>query len=81
MSQRKVNPAVLEGIVARDPEIMSGAPVFAGTRVPVQALIDLLVAGRSLADFARSFPTVEPEQAREFLHRIGEMVEAGELTV
>lgn len=46
-----------------DPEIMSGTPVFEGTRVPVQALIDNLADGVSLDEFLENFPTVSREQA------------------
>lgn len=50
-------------VVHSDPEILDGTPVFVGTRVPVQNLIDYLAAGDSLEDFLRSFPTVSREQA------------------
>ena len=45
-------------IVSRDPEIMSGALVFDGTRVPVKTIFDYLVAGEPLEDFLEDFPTV-----------------------
>ncbi len=50
-------------IVHGDPEIMSGEPVFVGTRVPVKNLFDYLEAGDSLDDFLNSFPSVTKEQA------------------
>lgn len=50
-------------VVHSDPEIMHGTPVFKGTRVPVQALMDHLEAGDSLEVFLDDFPTVEREQA------------------
>jgi len=50
-------------LIQRDPEIMSGTPVFAGTRVPVQTFIDYLSAGDSLEDFLDDFPTVSRERA------------------
>ena len=50
-----------------DPEIMSGAPVFQGTRVPVHALMDHLASGISLDEFLDDFPTVKREQAVAFL--------------
>ncbi len=50
-----------------DPEIMSGAPVFKGTRVPVAALLDNLAAGLTLDDFLDNFPTVAREQAIQVL--------------
>ncbi len=46
-----------------DPEIMSGAPVFVGTRVPFKALVDYLNGGQPLSEFLEDFPTVSREQA------------------
>ena len=46
-----------------DPEIVSGTPVFKGTRVPVEALLDNLAAGVSLDEFLDNFPSVAREQA------------------
>ena len=46
-----------------DPEIMSGTPIFEGTRVPVDALLNNLAAGVSLDEFLENFPTVSREQA------------------
>lgn len=53
----------LKGIIHSDPEIMGGTPVFVGTRVPLQNLIDALEGGESLEDFLEAFPTVTREQA------------------
>ncbi len=50
-------------IIHRDPEILSGTPVFVGTRVPVYNLFDHLEAGDSLDKFFASFPSVRREQA------------------
>ena len=50
-----------------DPEIVSGAPVFRGTRVPVEALISNLEAGLTLDEFLDNFPTVTREQALQVL--------------
>jgi uncharacterized protein (DUF433 family) len=50
-------------VVHSDPEIMSGTPVFVGTRVPFQTLIDYLEAGQPLSEFLEDFPTVSKEQA------------------
>ncbi|MBV9496010.1 MAG: DUF433 domain-containing protein [Acidobacteria bacterium] len=50
-------------VVHSDPEIMSGTPVFVGTRVPVHNLFDYLEAGDSLDRFLASFPSVTREQA------------------
>jgi uncharacterized protein (DUF433 family) len=54
-------------IVSRDPEIMGGAPVFAGTRVPVQTLLDYIEAGDTIDDFLEGFPTVTRKQVIAFL--------------
>ena len=50
-------------LVSRDPEILAGAPVFPGTRVPVESLFDHLAGGDSLDDFLIGFPSVHREQA------------------
>jgi uncharacterized protein (DUF433 family) len=52
-----------QNVVNVDPEIMSGTPVFAGTRVPLYNLFDYLEAGDSLDKFLTSFPSVTREQA------------------
>lgn len=52
----------LKGIVHSDPEIMGDTPVFSGTRVPLQNLIDYLEGGKSVEDFLDAFPTVKREQ-------------------
>jgi len=54
-------------IVTRDPEIMSGEPVFTGTRVPIKALTDYLEGGDTLDTFLDHFPSVTREQAIAFL--------------
>ena len=54
-------------VVSRDPDVMNGALVFAGTRVPVDTLIQHLAAGDSLDDFLHDFPTVRREQAVAYL--------------
>ena len=56
-----------EEIISCNKEVVSGTPVFAGTRVPVQILIDYLKAGDSLDRFLEGFPTVTREQATAFL--------------
>jgi uncharacterized protein (DUF433 family) len=50
-------------VVHSDPEVMGGTPVFVGTRVPFQTLLDYLEAGDPLGDFLEDFPTVSREQA------------------
>ena len=54
-------------IINRDPEILSGTPVFMGTRVPVTALFDYLKAGDDLDEFLDDFPSVQREQALALL--------------
>lgn len=49
--------------VHSDPDILGGAPVFIGTRVPVRTLLEYLEAGDSLHEFLEDFPTVTREQA------------------
>jgi len=56
-----------EQIFHSDAEILSGTPVFTGTRVPVVTLIDYLKAGDSLEDFLDGFPSVSRAQAEAFL--------------
>ena len=58
-------------IVHSDPEIMSGEPVFVGTRVPVRNLLDYLEGGDSLEDFLDNFPSVTREQVIAFLEEAG----------
>jgi len=62
----------LTGVVHCDPEIMGGTPVFVGTRVPLQNLIDYLEGGESVEDFLEAFPTVTREQ-------VIAVIEAGKL--
>jgi uncharacterized protein (DUF433 family) len=50
-------------VIHSDAETLGGTPVFVGTRVPFQALIDYLEAGQSLDEFLEDFPTVSREQA------------------
>jgi uncharacterized protein (DUF433 family) len=70
----------MEGVMARssvvhiDPEILSGTPVFVGTRVPFRALIDYIEGGHSLDEFLDDFPTGHREQAVAALEEAGEAV-------
>lgn len=54
-------------VVSADPAVMSGAPVFKGTRVLAQTLIEYLEAGDSIDDFLEGFPSVTREQVIAFL--------------
>jgi uncharacterized protein (DUF433 family) len=51
------------GVVIRDPQILGGTPVFRGTRVPFQALLDYLEGGQTLDEFLDDFPTVTRDAA------------------
>ena len=54
-------------VVASDPKIMSGAPVFRGTRVLIQTLLEHLAAGDSIDDFLEGFPSVSRDQVVAYL--------------
>jgi len=58
-------------IVHSDPEILGGTPVFVGTRVPVQALLDFLEGGDTIEEFLDNYPGVSREQAVAFLEEAG----------
>jgi uncharacterized protein (DUF433 family) len=68
-------------IVSISPDVMAGSPVFQGTRVPVQMLLDYLEAGQSIDDFLAGFPSVARAQVIAFLEeaktRIVEAADAG----
>ena len=57
------------GPINIDAETMGGTAVFAGTRVPVQTLLDYLEAGESIDDFLTGFPSVTREQVIRFLEQ------------
>jgi uncharacterized protein (DUF433 family) len=59
--------ALLADIIWIDPDRMSGAPCFKGTRVPIQALIDHIEGNSTLDDFLEGFPSVSREQAIQFI--------------
>lgn len=62
-------------IVSRDPDVVSGALVFAGTRVPAKKLVDYLKAGHDPDEFFDDFPCVSREQDEGFLELALEAVE------
>jgi uncharacterized protein (DUF433 family) len=62
--------------IISDPEIMSGSPCFAGTRVPVSTLFDYLESGEGLDSFLSDFPTVTREQTLDVLKLSEELVTA-----
>jgi uncharacterized protein (DUF433 family) len=57
-------------VISAEPDVMSGAPIFKGTRVLVKTLIEYLVAGDSIDDFLEGFPSVSREQVIAFLEEI-----------
>lgn len=61
-------------VISIQTDVMSGTPVFASTRVPVQTLLDYLEAGESIDDFLRGFPTVNRKQVIAFLEEAKERV-------
>ena len=56
-------------VITASPDVMSGAPVFPGTRVPIQTLLEYLEAGDSIDDFLAGFPSVSRSQVVAFLER------------
>jgi uncharacterized protein (DUF433 family) len=58
-----------KSVISCSPEVMGGTPVFSGTRVPVQTLLDYLESGESIDDFLAGFPSVNREQVIEFLEQ------------
>lgn len=61
-------------IISVSPEVMGGTPVFAGTRVPIQTLLDYLKGGESIDDFLDGFPTVSREQVVALLEEAGKQL-------
>jgi uncharacterized protein (DUF433 family) len=55
-----------QSVIRIDPQVMSGAPCFAGTRVPIQTLLDYIEGGDTIEDFLEGFPTVSREQVIAF---------------
>jgi len=58
---------MLQSFISRSSDIMGGTPVFSGTRVPIQTLLDYLEAGETIDAFLEGFPTVTREQVIAFL--------------
>lgn len=64
-------------IINSSPDIMGGTPVFSGTRVPVQALLDYIEGGESIDSFLEGFPSVTREQILAFLYEIKQQIISG----
>ncbi|MCX6878030.1 MAG: DUF433 domain-containing protein [Verrucomicrobia bacterium] len=62
----------IQTVVKIDPEIMSGEPCFAGTRVPVRTLLDYIEGGDTIDEFLEQYPTVSRQHAIAFLEQAGE---------
>jgi uncharacterized protein (DUF433 family) len=58
-----------KSVISCSPDVMGGTPVFVGTRVPVQTLLDYIEAGDSIDEFLAGFPSVSREQVIEFLEQ------------
>ena len=67
----------LSSIVHSHPEIVSGEPVFVGTRVPARNLVEWLEGGHTLDEFLNNFPSVTRDQAVAFLEQATEAVLSG----
>lgn len=66
-----------EKIINIDPEILSGTPVFNGTRIPVKILFDYVKAGESLDDFLENYPSISKELMEKVLNLAGNIVSSG----
>ena len=74
---RQGEKAVTDTLIDRNPDILGGTPVFAGTRVPVRILMEHLEAGDRLDEFLDDFPTVSRRQAVALLERATAMLVSG----
>lgn len=70
-----MNATIETTVISISPDVMSGAAVFAGTRVPVQSLLDYLAGGHPLEEFLDDFPTVTRDQAVGLLHELSNSFE------
>ncbi len=66
-------------VISCSPDVMGGTPVFSGTRVPVQTLLDCLEAGESIDDFLAGFPSVNRELVIRFLEQAKDRLVASAL--
>jgi uncharacterized protein (DUF433 family) len=80
MSPPEASVLNVSSVVHSDPEILGGTPVFVGTRVPLQNLMDYLAAGDSLDEFLEQFPSVSREQAQAALELAREVLETSART-
>jgi uncharacterized protein (DUF433 family) len=64
-------------VVHSHPEIVSGEPVFIGTRVPARNLLEWIEGGHTIDEFLENFPSVTREQVITFLEQAGEALLSG----
>jgi uncharacterized protein (DUF433 family) len=65
-----------DSVIVKNPNILSGTPVFRGTRVPLQLLFDSLERGHTLEDFVEGYPTVSREMAVAALEEAQQLLSA-----
>ncbi|MCO6492588.1 MAG: DUF433 domain-containing protein [Phaeodactylibacter sp.] len=65
---------MIAGVITISPEIQSGTPVFAGTRVPIKILFDYLKGGDTIEEFLNDFPSVRREQVEQLLEFVENLV-------
>ncbi|MFQ5629274.1 MAG: DUF433 domain-containing protein [bacterium] len=61
-------------VISSSPEVMGGTPVFTGTRVPAQTLLDYVEGGESIDSFLEGFPSVKKEQVLVFLRELKKQI-------
>jgi len=66
--------ASVNSVISKDPNVLGGTPVFRGTRVPFQSLLEYLEAGQTLDEFLDDFPTVTREAAVHALEHAKSLV-------
>jgi len=64
----------MSSVISVSPDILGGTPVFAGTRVPIQTLLDYLKGGENIDDFLEGFPSVRREQVLAMLNEITDRI-------
>jgi uncharacterized protein (DUF433 family) len=66
----------MESVIVKNPKILSGAPVFRGTRVPLQFLFDCLERGHTLEEFLEGYPTLSRQMAIAALEEAQQLLSA-----
>ena len=70
---------MLNSVIHSSPDILSGTPVFKGTRVPIKNLFDYIETGETLDEFLKAFPSVKREQAIKVLESAEQLLTAAKL--